>query len=506
MPFTATLLLRHNYKQPNCLIPPCASFRKDRRTGATMHVPLAPRATDTSKPQGLESGSTNPAIIVRLLVLNPETGDKADSKQGVAVAVAFVFIFIATYVYVAKNRPPNYSTTPKKSKWQSWNLRSSKMGRLLHLKSATPSANSHDMEETAYTPSTHSTNTTNRSTDEGSHDDGVNRNTSIRSIMTLPPYRPTPHPHERLIAREGERGGVDTVIEFPETADEEEMRREQEMDSLYQIRQARRNEMAERNQRREERQEAREAQDWARLEQLRLQSQMRARARAESTGSAASSTSSLPAATSTATNASSLLADHQARNSSQDRRVSSVSYADLGLARHDGSRIRADSVESDHRPLLESAASMGGDQRPTTSSQRSSLFHTHTFHHNRAPSAESAMTTDSELAGMRELTPETSSGNRTGSDVAVRTPSASGSGQDTSSEISPPLGEPPRYEVSDFEHGEAPPDYTSPVADRGEGIPRLPSVRVDSSLPAIQVIGSTPAATPVMGSGHISQR
>ncbi len=437
-------------------------------------------------------------------ILNAEVAHEADRKQGVAVAVAFVFIFIAIYVYVAKNRPPNYSTAPRKSRWQTW--KSSRFARFLHLQSSAKSVNSHDMEETAYAPSTHTTGNGSGSTDESSNDNGVNRNTSIRSIMTLPPYRPTPLPHERLIAREGERGGVDTVIEFPETADEEEMRREQEMDSLYQIRQARRAEIAERNDRRRERAEAREAGDWARLEQLRLQSQMRARARAESTGSAASSNTSLPAVTTTTTNASSLLADHHARNSSHDRRVSSVSYADLGLARHDGSRIRADSIESDHRPLLESAASMGSDQRPTTSSRRSSLFHTHLFHHNRAPSAESVMTTDSELAGMREMTPQTSSGQRTGSDAAVRTPSASASGQDTGSDSSPPRGEPPQYEASHFEHGEAPPDYTSPVADTGEGIPRLPSVRVGSSLPAIQIIGSTPAATPVVGSGTTSPR
>lgn len=437
-------------------------------------------------------------------VLCANLREEADGKQGVGVAVAFIFILIAIYVYIAKNRPPNYSLAPKKSRWQT--LKFSKFGRFFHLPSNAKSVNSHDMEETSYAPSTQATGATSGSSDESSTDNGVNRNTSIRSIMTLPPYRPTPLPHERLIAREGERGGVDTVVEFPETADEEEVRREQEMDSLYQIRQARRAEMAERNERRRERAEAREAQDWARVEQLRLQSQMRARARAESTGSAASSSTSLPAVTPTATNASSLLADHQSRNASHDRRVSSVSYADLGLARHDGSRIRADSVESDHRPLLESAASMGGDQRPTTSSRRGSLFNTHVFHHNRAASAESVVTTDSELAGMRELTPQTSSGQRTGSDAAFGTPSASASGQDTGSESSPPLGEPPQYEISDFEHREAPPDYTSPVADRGEGIPRLPSVRVDSSLPAIQIIGSTPAATPIVGSGHTSPR
>lgn len=312
--------------------------------------------------------------------------------------------------------------------------------------------------------------------------------------MTLPPYHPTPHPHERLIAREGERAGVDTVIEFPETADEEEERREQDMESLYQIRQARRREINERNERRRERQEARAAGDWARLEQLRLQSEARARARAGSNASAGSSTTSLPIAAAAAANASSMIADHHARTSSRDRRVSSVSYAELGLARHDGSRLRADSVESDHRPLLESAASMGNDQRAASSSRHSSLFHlptTHRFHsHTRATSAESVMTTDSELA---DITPQTSSEDRSGSssDPTMRTPSV-----DTTS---PPMGEPPEYE-------DAPP-YTSPVAGRGEGVPRLPSLRVGPALPAIEITGSTPAATPVIGtppehSGH----
>ena len=303
--------------------------------------------------------------------------------------------------------------------------------------------------------------------------------------MTLPPYHPTPHPHERLIAREGERAGVDTVIEFPETVEEEEERREQDMESLYQIRQARRREINERNERRRERQAAREAGDWARLEQLRLQSEARARARASSSASAGSSTTSLPIA---AANASSMIADHHARTSSRDRRVSSVSYADLGLARHDGSRLRADSIESDHRPLLESAASMGGDHRNPSSSRRSSLFRLPARRfdsHTRAASAESVMTTDSDLA---DITPQSSSEDRSGSssDPTMRTPSVG-----TTSEPSPPIGEPPEYE-------DAPP-YTSPVAGRGDGVPRLPSLRVGQGLPMIEITGSTPGATPVMG-------
>ena len=339
----------------------------------------------------------------------------------------------------------------------------------------------------------------------------VNRNTSIRSIMTLPAYHPSPNPNERLIAREGERAGVDTVIEFPETAEEEETRREEDMEALYRIRQTRRQEIAERNERRRQRQEAREQGDWARLEQLRLDAQRRARARADSAGSAASSTTSLPQ---TGTSRE-LIAEHAARTSSRDTRVSSVSYAELGLARHDGSRLRADSVESDHRPLLDSAAHISGnnitnnnnnrhnhhnsiDSAARHAPRRTSRFHLPVFggRQHRAASASSvATTTDSEIA---EMTPQTSSAERSGSDPAVRTPTSSGA----SGEPSPPTYEPPRYD--DYEVAPAPgvsygtaeppppPDYTSPVRDRGEGIPRLPTVRVNASLPAIEIIGSTP--------------
>ena len=62
--------------------------------------------------------------------------------------------------------------------------------------------------------------------------------------MTLPPYSYSPKPTEQILGREGERAGMDIVAEFPGTADEEENRREDEMESLYQIRQARRQEIA----------------------------------------------------------------------------------------------------------------------------------------------------------------------------------------------------------------------------------------------------------------------
>ena len=321
---------------------------------------------------------------------------------------------------------------------------------------------------------------------------GVDRNTSVRSIMTLPAYRPSPLPSERLIAREGERAGVDTVVEFPETADEEEVRREEDMESLYQIRQARRREINEREERRRERAAARAAGDWARLEQLRLQSQARARARA---GSEASSTASLGEARS-----STLIAEHALRTASRERRVSSVSYASLGLARHDGTRIRADSVESDHRPLLDSAASMGGTNRSAASSRRgSALFQTQNFpplpQHHRAPSADSALSFNSEA----QDTPQTSThGERSGSDPTFPTPTTDDPESPPLDRRVPPTADPPRYEEHTHHRaGEEAPPYTSPVAERGIG-PQLPPLR---SVPAIEVIGTTPAnsvpATPI---------
>lgn len=331
------------------------------------------------------------------------------------------------------------------------------------------------------------------STEMATSTNGIDRNTSVRSIMTLPAYRPSPLPSERLIAREGERAGVDTVIEFPETVDEEEARREEDMEALYQIRQARRREINEREERRRDRAAAREAGDWARLEQLRLQSQARARARA---GSVASSTTSLGEAGS-----STLIAEHTLRTASRERRVSSVSYASLGLARHDGSRIRADSVESDHRPLLDSAASMGTTNRSTASSRRgSALFQTHNFpplpQHNRAPSADSALSLNSEP----QYTPQTSThGERSGSDPPLRTPSTDDPTSPPLDRQAPPTIEPPRYDEHTQHHaGEEAPPYVLPVAERGNR-PQLPALR---SVPAIEVIGTSPAnsvpATPIV--------
>jgi hypothetical protein len=50
------------------------------------------------------------------------------------------------------------------------------------------------------------------------------RNTSVRSVMTLPAYRQKATDTEQVLGREGERDGIDVVVEFPTAEDEEAMR------------------------------------------------------------------------------------------------------------------------------------------------------------------------------------------------------------------------------------------------------------------------------------------
>lgn len=186
---------------------------------------------------------------------------------------------------------------------------------------------------------------------------GVDRNTSVRSVMTLPPYSQAPKETEQVIGREGERAGMDTVVEFPETVEEEEAVRNAEMESLYQIRQARRQEIEEREERRRQRREARERGDWQRLEELRREARQRNQPLQNvSTGNLTADV---------------LIAEHQSRP--KDRRVSSVAYAELGQVRHDGTRLRANSTESERGGLLSEAAPMGEGTHGRNNSDTNSL-------------------------------------------------------------------------------------------------------------------------------------
>lgn len=322
----------------------------------------------------------------------------------------------------------------------------------------------------------------------------VNRQTSVRSVMTLPAYSRSVRENERVLGREGERAGIDIVVEQPETLEEEEERREDEMESLYQIRLQRRRDITEREERRRLRREARDRHDFATLNRLRQESRQRAEQQELNTAAA-------------------MVAEHQSR--SRERRVSSVSYAEVGVARHDGSRVRASSIES-QRPLLDSAASIGGGSiRPYSASHDFISLHSHT----RDRSASSVMSLSDAGSDVVEIPPELPPFGRAGSDYEIvtmnQTHSRNASSQSqlhsrsraSSFNAAPTLDdgvdlgegqmpsvEPPSYDNSGFE--EAPP-YTSPIRERGDvgptplqpGAPTLPDI---GRLPSIRIGDLTP--------------
>ena len=194
--------------------------------------------------------------------------------------------------------------------------------------------------------------------------DGVNRNTSVRSVMTLPAYRPKATDTEQVLGREGERDGIDTVVEMP-TAEEDETRREEEMDALYQIRVARRRQIAEREARRQERREARDRHDYLTLADVRE----RARIASEQAQREVEE----------------LRSAHEAIKDQRQRAVSSVSYHDVGLVRADGTRLRANSAESERMGLLSDAASIAQSTQDSSQSVQQ---------HRRAPSSHSVLSMD----------------------------------------------------------------------------------------------------------------
>ncbi|CAK7213370.1 hypothetical protein SBRCBS47491_001782 [Sporothrix bragantina] len=197
-----------------------------------------------------------------------------------------------------------------------------------------------DHTETADGPVTTETTTAGRGSRIGNQNSTatVDRNTSVRSVMTLPPYHHQPLENESVLGREGERDGIDVVIEMP-TIEDEEVLREEEMDALYQIRLARRRQLDERENRRVARREARSRNDQAALSAIREQAR------------AASANNSREIEN--------LRGDHARAKETRARAVSSVSYADLGVARHDGTRIRANSSESERVGLLSDISNIG---------------------------------------------------------------------------------------------------------------------------------------------------
>lgn len=319
----------------------------------------------------------------------------------------------------------------------------------------------------------------------------IDRNTSIRSILTLPAYNATPGESEQVLGREGERGGVDVVVEYPETVEEEEERRESEMEALYQLRMTRQAEIIARDERRRARRAAREAGDFETLHELQRQAREREREREQERAQARARASSAASGTapSISGNSDTTLPIPPARVGGRERRISSVSYADVGLARADGTRIRASSVESE-RPLLDGAAAMGDTSRPNSGLNMHSALHT------RSNSAMSLSSTGSNEYTHEGVSQEIDLGvaNNPGFDPPDYEDQTLPSSTGPSNNEDHPIESMDRMttttttteattEAMTPQYTDAAPSYESPSRIP----PRLPSVRV---LPSIQVTGT----------------
>ena len=309
---------------------------------------------------------------------------------------------------------------------------------------------------------------------------GVRRDTSIRSTITLPPYSSSPKPEEQIIAREGERGGMDVVVEFPETAEEEESRRDELMETLYQIRVQRRQENAEREARRQERRDARARGDFIRLEELRLQSFVRDRGRSSSAASASNPNPS----------ASTVLAEHQSRG--RERRIASVNYAALGRVRHDGSRLRHNSNDSDNRPLLQNAASIHED------GSGNPISHFRGDSYSSLVSGSSVTSDGYTLTPVASQRPSMHSARSRSDSRPTSIPEEESTGAENAPAVPPP---PPEYDHLGW--GEVP-AYTSPVAERFDSSARDGNAneeRTETDATNNTAATAIPAAAPASGNG-----
>lgn len=275
--------------------------------------------------------------------------------------------------------------------------------------------------------------TTQRDVEQAPTNPTVDRNTSFRSVLTLPAYSQRASNSEQVIAREGDRDGMDVVVDLP-TEEENEARREEEMAALYQLRSTRREQHQERAELRRLREQARRDGDFNAL----VMAQVRTQAATEDHGATVEE----------------LRREIERAKENNRQRASSVSYADLGVARHDGTRIRANSQESERTGLLSDAANMGQRSRSRADSSMS---------HSRDISASSAVSLVSDLPS-----PDLTGSHPAGSEGPLAGSSPELVGSDLGVEPMPP----PDYEDVPLEEGgahrsttpsdEPPPDYPGP--------------------------------------------
>ncbi|KAF7559095.1 hypothetical protein G7046_g5063 [Stylonectria norvegica] len=295
----------------------------------------------------------------------------------------------------------------------------------------------------------------------------VDRNTSVRSVMTLPAYYPMARDSEQVLGREGERDGMDVIVDLP-TVEDEEALRDQEMETLYQIRVARRQQIAEREERREARREARRRNDSTALEQIR----------------------SRTIAANNDTTITDLRSSVDRIKDNRNRSASSVSYADVGIARLDGTRIRANSQESERVGLLSDTGSIAASG------------------HQRERSGSSAVSIDSDFPSPT-LT-------RSRGDSQSITPRAPNGGWRAGS--SPDLGEadlgqeampPPEYEDVSLDDNRStvpqdgpPPEYFGPYRSASQATERDLTARQDDAVEQYEELGPLASAR---GVGSVPQ-
>lgn len=290
----------------------------------------------------------------------------------VVVIIVLICLFLYLRLVRSRNAEPRFLPKPLHKIWQKWDVTPHRSkNKYLRTSDEEEDRFQHrvrmreaqgNLEDSLHAAVAEQNSAARRASQPGATD-GVNRNTSVRSVMTLPAYRPKATDTEQVLGREGERDGIDTVIELP-TAEDEEAMREEEMDALYQIRLARRRQIDEREERRQERREARERRDNRALAEIRT----RARIASEQAQREVDE----------------LRDAHDLAKQQRVRAVSSVSYHDVGLVRADGTRLRANSAESERMGLLSDAASI------TLSTHESSA----SLQHRRAPSSQSVLSID----------------------------------------------------------------------------------------------------------------
>ncbi|PQE32605.1 hypothetical protein CJF32_00004155 [Rutstroemia sp. NJR-2017a WRK4] len=406
-------------------------------------------ATSTSTPTPSATPSSTPP---------PNSQSDSDTKPAYVIAVIITIVVLLALLFAIyiirrtriKHRNPKYiPTTFLKKAWEKWDPESHRY-RLPENNDQleyTGAAGVSRSLSSQPPPSFNSAARTAVGTQSNNETTGVDRHTSVRSVMTLPAYNMTPGQNEQVLGREGERGGIDVVLEYPETVDEEEAQREAEMEALYQVRLARRRENEEREERRRLRREARARGDTVALRELQNRP-----------------------ATTTGPTVEELRREHDRIKKERQRAVSSVAYGDLGIARHDGTRLRANSDESERQGLLGDAASMAASSH----------------YHRRDRSASSVLSIDTVNSDLPSPGFTRSRANsRTGSplrrsigpDDAINTEDRAGSSPEMIDHDDIPSSSPPGYENISLEtplseephHAEPPPDYTSPILARGEG-------------------------------------